>query len=54
MEKLEISVQKLTEIEGRIMQISVPLSFAEELYDLRRHISLARQRLEAWQQRPRA
>lgn len=48
---VEQSLRELAEIERKVTQVSVPLSFAEELYDLRRHINLARQRLEAWQQR---
>ncbi|MCB1758437.1 MAG: ABC transporter substrate-binding protein [Gammaproteobacteria bacterium] len=47
---VEESLSELAEIERKVMKISVPLSFAEELYDLRRHINLARQRLEAWRQ----
>lgn len=42
------SLQKLNDIERKVADISVPLSFAEELYELRRHISLARERLEKW------
>ena len=42
------SLQKLNDIERKVANISVPLSFAEELYELRRHISLARERLEKW------
>jgi len=36
----------LTAIEREVARVSVPLSFAEELYDLRLHISLVRERLE--------
>jgi hypothetical protein len=36
----------LSTIEREVARISVPLSFAEELYDLRLHISMVRERLE--------
>jgi len=45
------SLEELKKIERQVTDISVPLSFAEELYDLRRHISLARARLEKWQEK---
>jgi len=40
------ALDDLTAIEREVAKVSVPLSFAEELYDLRLHISLVRQRLE--------
>jgi TRAP transporter TAXI family solute receptor len=43
---LEQALQDLSAIEREVAKVSVPLSFAEELYDLRLHISLARERLE--------
>ncbi len=43
---LEQALQDLSVIEREVAKVSVPLSFAEELYDLRLHISLARERLE--------
>lgn len=42
------SLRELDNIERQVVAISVPLSFADQLYDLRRHIGLARQRLEHW------
>jgi hypothetical protein len=38
-------LQKLTEIEEKVNQISIPLSFADELYRLRSHIDFVRQRI---------
>jgi hypothetical protein len=37
----------LNEIEDRVNQVSIPLSFADELYGLRSHINLVRQRILA-------
>lgn len=45
---VDSSLKALSDVERQVTDISVPLSFAEELYDLRRHISLARVRLETW------
>jgi len=36
---------RLNEIEEKVNQISIPLSFAEELYGLRSHIQYVRLRL---------
>jgi TRAP transporter TAXI family solute receptor len=36
---------RLNEIEDRVNQMSIPLSFADELYGLRSHINLVRQRI---------
>ncbi len=36
---------RLNEIEDRVNQISIPLSFAEELYGLRSHINFVRKRI---------
>ena len=36
---------KLDDIERRVNQLTIPLSFAEELYDLRSHINFVRKRL---------
>jgi TRAP transporter TAXI family solute receptor len=38
-------MQRLADIEDKVNQISIPLSFAEQLYDLRSHIHFVRQRL---------
>jgi len=38
-------LRRLTEIEERVNQISIPLSFADELYRLRSHINLVRKRI---------
>ncbi|HYD82364.1 MAG TPA: TAXI family TRAP transporter solute-binding subunit [Paucimonas sp.] len=38
-------LERLNEIEDRVNQISIPLSFAEELYRLRSHIGLVRKRV---------
>jgi hypothetical protein len=37
--------QRLDEIEARVSRITVPLSYADELYALRSHIQLVRRRL---------
>jgi hypothetical protein len=36
---------RLNEIEEKVNQISIPLSFAEELYGLRSHINFVRNRI---------
>ena len=36
---------RLDDIERRVNQLTIPLSFAEELYDLRSHINFVRKRL---------
>ncbi|MBS0309697.1 MAG: ABC transporter substrate-binding protein [Proteobacteria bacterium] len=38
-------LQRLNEIEEKVNQISIPLSFAEELYELRSHINFVRKRI---------
>jgi TRAP-type uncharacterized transport system substrate-binding protein len=38
-------LERLNEIEDKVNQISIPLSFAEELYRLRSHIDLVRNRV---------
>lgn len=38
-------LRRLNEIEERVNQISIPLSFAEELYGLRSHINFVRKRV---------
>ncbi|WP_220806843.1 TAXI family TRAP transporter solute-binding subunit [Noviherbaspirillum aridicola] len=40
-------LQRLNEIEERVNRISIPLSFADELYGLRSHINFVRRRLLA-------
>ena len=44
-EALESLLQKLDELEDEVRKVSVPLSYADELYNLRLHIGLARDRL---------
>jgi TRAP-type uncharacterized transport system substrate-binding protein len=41
----EALLQELVEIESRVKRISVPLSYADQLYALRSHIHLVRRRL---------
>jgi hypothetical protein len=38
-------LQRLDDIEEKVNRISIPLSFAEELYGLRSHINFVRQRI---------
>jgi hypothetical protein len=38
-------LQRLGEIEQRVNQLTIPLSFAEELYELRSHINFVRKRI---------
>ncbi|SNS70134.1 TRAP-type uncharacterized transport system, substrate-binding protein [Noviherbaspirillum humi] len=38
-------LRRLADLEGRVNRISIPLSFAEELYGLRSHIDLVRKRV---------
>ena len=38
---------ELDEIEARVGQVTVPLSYADELYALRSHIDMVRARLKA-------
>ena len=38
---------KLDELEHRVEKVSVPLSYAEELYALRGHIDLVRKKLQS-------
>jgi len=40
-------LKELDAIESHVEQVSVPLSYADELYALRSHIALVRQRLNA-------
>jgi len=40
-------LKKLHQIERKVANVRVPLSFTEELYDLRLHISMVRERLES-------
>jgi hypothetical protein len=40
-------LQELAEIESRVKRISVPLSYADQLYALRSHIHLVRRRLQS-------
>ncbi|MES2535865.1 MAG: TAXI family TRAP transporter solute-binding subunit [Pseudomonadota bacterium] len=41
----EVQLARLNELEERVNQISIPLSFAEELYGLRSHINFVRKRV---------
>jgi TRAP transporter TAXI family solute receptor len=45
-ENQEQLLSELDKIEQGISEVHVPLSFAEELYDLRLHVTLVRERLE--------
>ena len=38
-------LQRLTQIEQHVNQLTIPLSFAEELYDLRSHFNFVRKRI---------
>mgnify|MGYP003339205031 FL=1 len=46
----EYQLQRLGEIEQRVNQLTIPLSFAEELYELRSHINFVRKRILLLQQ----
>ena len=39
-------LRRLNEIEERVNRISIPLSFADELYGLRSHINFVRRRVQ--------
>jgi uncharacterized protein len=41
----QAQLERLNEIEEKVNQISIPLSFAEELYRLRSHIDMVRKRI---------
>jgi hypothetical protein len=41
----DYQLKRLSEIEQRVNQLTIPLSFAEELYDLRSHINFVRKRI---------
>lgn len=45
-------LQQLTELEDKVNQISVPLSFADALYDLRAHIQMVREQIRRMIARP--
>jgi len=40
-----VQLKRLNEIEERVNRISIPLSFADELYGLRSHINFVRRRV---------
>jgi hypothetical protein len=40
-------LKNLDEIEEKVNRISIPLSYAEELYGLRSHINFVRKRLQS-------
>ncbi|MES9876931.1 MAG: TAXI family TRAP transporter solute-binding subunit [Candidatus Sedimenticola sp. PURPLELP] len=44
--KIEVAMEELDAIDREVSKVSVPLSYAEELYDLRLHIGLVREKLE--------
>ncbi len=44
------SIEQLNAMENEVLQIEVPLSYAEELYNLRLHIDLLRRQMEEVQQ----
>jgi hypothetical protein len=44
-EPLELLLQRLDELEEEVRKVSVPLSYADELYSLRLHIGLVRNKL---------
>jgi hypothetical protein len=44
-EVYQMQLKRLNQIEGRVNQISIPLSFAVELYGLRSHINFVRNRV---------
>jgi uncharacterized protein len=43
-------LQRLNDIEERVNRISIPLSFADELYGLRSHINFVRRRVASLMQ----
>lgn len=43
--RMEEYIERLNQIENQVSQISVPLAYREELYDLRLHIDLLRKKL---------
>jgi len=45
-EMCKLQMIKLDEIEVKVNQLTIPLSFAEQLYELRSHISFVRKRLQ--------
>jgi TRAP transporter TAXI family solute receptor len=46
-EQLAVLLRRLDDIERRVNQTSVPLAFADALYELRSHINFVRQRVRA-------
>lgn len=44
--------KRLDGLEDRVNHISVPLAYADELYRLRSHIHLVRERVRGWEQQP--
>ena len=55
--RLEIYAQQLSllnDIEQRVNQLSIPLSFAEQLYGLRSHIDFVRKRIDWLMRKPAA
>jgi hypothetical protein len=45
-----VQLHRLADIEQRVNQLTIPLSFAEELYELRSHINFVRKRIQWLQQ----
>ena len=44
-ETLHTSLQKLNVLEEEVRKVSIPLSYSDELYNLRLHIDLVRKKL---------
>ena len=44
--QVEAGLLELARVEGEVRHVSIPWSYAEELYQLRTHIDLVRGRLE--------
>ncbi|MET0103825.1 MAG: TAXI family TRAP transporter solute-binding subunit [Sedimenticola sp.] len=49
---IEVAMGELNAIEEDVSKVSVPLSYAEELYDLRLHIGLVREKLQRMESNP--
>ena len=41
-------IETLTRLERELAEVSVPLSYMEEFYNLRQHVAFVRDRLTAW------
>ncbi|MET0046582.1 MAG: TAXI family TRAP transporter solute-binding subunit [Sedimenticola sp.] len=49
---IDVAMEELDAIEEDVSKVSVPLSYAEELYDLRLHIGLVREKLKQLESNP--